>query len=112
MLGSMLESPLEPEAYVHVAELAWAKGDPVGTLYWARQALNCSDENRSHASDPACYSHLVPDLACSAAMQMGRYGEALRHAREALARNPGDERLAKNVRILETMESEDGPKAE
>lgn len=112
MLGSMLESPLEPEAYVHVAELAWAKGDPVGTLYWARQALNCSDENRSHASDPACYSHLVPDLACSAAMQMGRYGEALRHAREALARNPADERLAKNVRILETMESEDGPKAE
>jgi hypothetical protein len=45
-------------------------------------------------------------------MQMGRYGEALIHAREALSRSPADERLAKNVRILETMESEDGPKAE
>jgi hypothetical protein len=45
-------------------------------------------------------------------MQMGRYGEALLHAKDALSRNPNDERLKKNVRILETMESEDGPKAE
>jgi len=110
MLGSMLESPLEPEAYVHVAELAWAKGDPVGTLYWARQALNCSDENRSHASDPAAYGEFPADVAYSAAYKLGLMEEALSHAKEAARRNPSSQRHADNVLAIGRMEVEEGPK--
>jgi len=109
-LGAMMESPLEPEAYVHVAELAWAKGDAVGTLYWARQALNCSDENRSHASDQSCYGDLPADLAYSAAFELGLMDEALAHAREAAIRNPADRRHADNVAAIERMVVQDGPK--
>jgi tetratricopeptide (TPR) repeat protein len=109
MLGSMLESPLEPEAYVHVAELAWAKGDPVGTLYWARQALNCSDENRSHASDPAAYGEFPADVAYSAAYKLGLMEEALIHAKEAARRNPSSQRHADNVLAIGRMEVEEGP---
>jgi tetratricopeptide (TPR) repeat protein len=110
MLGSMLESPLEPEAYAHVAELAWSKGDAVGALYWARQALNCSDENRSHASDPAAYGEFPADVAYSAAYKLGLMGEAISHAKEAARRNPGNQRHADNVLALERMEVEEGPK--
>lgn len=110
MLGAMLESPQEPEPYSHVAGMAWAKRDPVGTLYWARQALNCHDESRSHASDPAAYGDLPADLAYSAAWMLGLHDEALRHAREAARRNPADPRHAANVSALERMKSEDGPK--
>ena len=110
MLGSMLESPLEPEAYVHVAELAWAKGDAVGALYWARQALNCSDENRSHASDPAAYGEFPADVAYSAAYKLGLMEEALIHAKEAARRNPSSQRHADNVLAIGRMEVEEGPK--
>lgn len=112
LFHALTESPDEPEVTVAVAEKAWEMGDYVGTLYWARQAVSCPEESMSHASDPRAYSDVAPDLAASAAMKLGRYAEALRHAREALRRSPSDERLAKNVRLLETMESEDGPKAE
>jgi hypothetical protein len=106
----MIESPLEPEAYVNVAGLAFQKKDPVGQLYWARQALNCSDENRSHASDPACYGDLPADFAYSAAYELGLMIEALAHAREAARRNPESQRHADNVAALERMVVEEGPK--
>ena len=110
ILGSMIESPLEPEAYVNVAGLAFQKKDPVGQLYWARQALNCSDENRSHASDPACYGDLPADFAYSAAYELGLMIEALAHAREAARRNPESQRHADNVAAIERMVVEEGPK--
>jgi hypothetical protein len=110
ILCSMIESPLEPEAYVSVAGLAFKKKDPVGQLYWARQALNCSDENRSHASDPACYGDLPADFAYSAAYELGLVDEALAHAREAARRNPESKRHADNVAALERMVVEEGPK--
>lgn len=110
MLGAMLESPLEPEAFVHVAKKAWAMSDAPATLYWARQALNCSDENRSHTSDPECYGELPADLAFSAAYELGLHDEAIAYAEEAARRNPANPRWPANVRALATMRSEDGPK--
>jgi hypothetical protein len=109
-LASMMEAPLEPEPYVHVAIKAWRKRDPVGTLYWARQALHCSDENRTHTSDPVAYGDLPADLAYSAAYELGLMDEAAIHAAEAARRNPGEPRHAANVRALATMRVEDGPR--
>jgi tetratricopeptide (TPR) repeat protein len=112
LFAALNESPHEPEVYVAVAERAWAMNDAVGTLYWARQAVACNPESMSHTSDPTAYGDAAPDIACSAAMRLGRYDEALKHAREALRRSPGNELHARNVQILETMNKEDGPKAE
>lgn len=111
LFAALVESPAEPEVTTFIAEKAWGMGDHVGALYWARQAASCPPASMSHASDARAYSEVAPDLAASAAMKLGRHSEALGHAREALRRSPDDERLAKNVRLLETMESEDGPKA-
>lgn len=110
VLGAMIESPHEPEAYVHVASLAWGKRDPVGALYWARQAVSCSDENRSHASQPTAYGDLPADIACSAAWELGLWDEACQHATEAARRNPSEPRHAANVAALERMKTEEGPK--
>lgn len=110
VLGAMVESPLEPEPFVHVASLAWGKHDAVGTLYWARQALHCSDENRSHTSDPVAYGDLPADLAYSAAYELGLFAEAAQHAAEAARRNPDEPRHAANVAAIGRMKEEDGPK--
>ena len=112
LFAALNESPHEPEVYVAVAEKAWSINDAVGALYWARQATACNPESMSHTSDPAAYGDAAPEIACSAAMRLGRYDEALKHAREALRRSPDNELHARNVDILATMNTEDGPKAE
>jgi len=110
MLAAMLEAPMEPEPYVHVANLAWKKRDAAATLHFARQAINCSDENRTHTSDPECYGDYPAAIAYSAAHALGLYDEALAYARLAVERNPASTVHAKNLAALETMTSEDGPK--
>jgi tetratricopeptide (TPR) repeat protein len=110
MLAAMLEAPLEPEPYVHVANLAWKKRDTAATLHFARQALNCPGESQTHTSDPECYGDAPADLAYSAAYELGLLDEALAYARIAAGRNPGNPRHAANVSALERMITEDGPK--
>jgi len=110
MMAAMLEAPDEPESFVSVAVQASRMGDSVGALYWARQALRCPDESRSHASDPEAYSDMPADIAYSAAWSLGLHDEALVHAREAARRNPSDPRHQSNIAVLETMKSEDGPR--
>ena len=109
-LGAMLENPYEPEAYLHVAQMAWQKRDPVAALYWARQAIACNPDNQSHSSDPWAYGDLPADIGYSAAWELGLIDEAAVYAAEAAKRNPGDPRHAANVEALERMKSEDGPK--
>jgi tetratricopeptide (TPR) repeat protein len=110
ILAAMLEAPNEPEPYLYVSQMGWGKRDPVAALYWARQAFHCDKENCTHSSDPAAYGDLSADLAYSAAYELGLYDEALTYAREAARRNPGEPRHAANIRALETMKSEAGPK--
>jgi tetratricopeptide (TPR) repeat protein len=110
MLGAMLEAPHEPESYLAVAEMAYRMQDPVATLYFARQALACHPDGRTHASEPRAYGAFPADLAFSAAWNLGLHDEARRHLAEAAKRDPADERIAANVAAIERMEIETGPK--
>lgn len=111
LLGAMREAPLEPEAYLVFAELAYSQGDMVAALSWARQALMCPVAGMTHASDPRAYSHVPADIASVAASRLRQFDEALEHARVAVARCPDDQRLAANLRYLEQKAQEVGPKA-
>lgn len=110
LLRAIQESPGEPEAYVALAMMASAMGDHVSVLTYARQATVCRLDARTHTSDPAAYSDLPFDMAAVAASELGLWDEALEHAREALARNPGEERLRWNLAYIESMATEAGPK--
>lgn len=112
LFAAILESPGEPEGYVAAAEMAWDMDDAVAALYYARQAVSCPPSAMSHTSDARAYSHVAPDIGCSAAWKLGRLYEACELANEAFRRSPTDPRLAGNVAALGTMKSEDGPRAE
>jgi len=111
LLEAIQAAPQEPEAFLAFAEMAERMGDWVSALYYARHASFCPASNQSHASDPRAYGPRAPDLACVAASQLGLHKEALRHAREAFARDKADARLAGNLALLEKRNLEAGPKA-
>jgi tetratricopeptide (TPR) repeat protein len=110
LLRAMQESPDEPEAYLALAEMARNMGDHAATLVYARQATVCRLDARTHCSIPGAFGDAPFDMAATAASELGLWGEALAHAREAAARNPADERLAWNVSYIERIATEDGPK--
>jgi tetratricopeptide (TPR) repeat protein len=109
-LAAVWNSPHEPEVYASLAGKAWGMKDAVGALYWARRALACSDQNRTHSSEPWAYGVVPADIAYSAAYELGLHDEAITHAREAAKRDPADHRHADNVAALVRMKTEDGPK--
>lgn len=110
MFRAMVENPLEPEAHVYAAKRAFEKHDSVGALYWARQAIACHSDNRSHTSDHAAYGDGIAYMAYSMAYELGLIPEALQHAREAAERAPENAMHRKNVEALTTLITEDGPK--
>jgi len=109
-LAAMFNSPHEPEVYASLAGRAWSMQDAVGALYWGRRAIACADANRNHASEPWAYSAVPAAIACSAAHALGLYDEAIQYAREAAKREPDDPTNAANLKALETLKSEEGPK--
>lgn len=111
LLEAILESPHEPEAYLELAQMADGMNDPVACLYYARHAALCPRENQTHASVPAAYGPAPAMLAATAAARLQRYPEALAHARHALERDPAHATAAALVRQLETLTTEEGPKA-
>jgi hypothetical protein len=110
LMAAILESPLEPEAFVAFCEMAYRMEDWVSCLYYARQAFSCKPESQTHASDPRAYGEIAADLGCVAASRLGRDDEAMLYAREAVKRCPGDPRLAGNLRYLELQDKRSGPR--
>lgn len=111
LFAAMLESEHEPEAYLSCAEDARALGDTVAALHYARQAATCPPTSQTHASDPRAYGASAPQLAYECAWELGLFGEALEHAREAARRAPQDTMIVANLAYLERLSSEPGPRA-
>lgn len=101
------EAPEQPEAYCRLAYDALTKGDAIGALALARQAIACPDREMDHTSEPRAYPERFR-LATRAAIAAGRWSEAAFHAAAGLVRSPGDAELAEVVARL--GESRDGPR--
>jgi tetratricopeptide (TPR) repeat protein len=111
LFAAMLESDREPESYLACAEAARGMGDTVAALHFARGAAACPPASQTHASDPRAYGPAAPQLAYECAWELGLFGEALQHAREAALRAPHDAMIVANLAYLERILSEPGPRA-
>lgn len=112
LLSSMLQnidSP-EPEPRLALATLAYEKGDMVSALYWGNLATICGENGRNHTSDAKAYGSLAPAIACSAAQSVGRYRDALKFARIAVAREPENAQYQTNLKVLESLATGAGPR--
>jgi hypothetical protein len=91
----------EPDAWQQIAFWHYMRQEWRECHAFAVQAIDANGES-THATDPEAKTKAY-DLAAVAAWNMGLRPEALRLAREAVARCPGDPRLANNVEAMERI---------
>lgn len=102
---AIAEAPYLREPYLDLALLLYDQGNWEGVLYATGCALEISVRPRSYISEAEAWGSLLHDLRAIAFFRTGRNLAALEEARLALALEPGNERLQKNVAILEQAEA-------
>lgn len=100
LLRATHEDPAGPEGHYELAKRAHHKKDHYAAFYWARQAAERAKSAMTHTSDIEAFGHLPADIAGVNAFLLGMRQEALRYTKLALERNPGDERLKRNLEQL------------
>ena len=102
-LRAVAEAPHLREPYMDLALLLYEDGAWDGVLYFTGCALAIRQRPRTYICEAAPWGSLPHDLRCIAFYQTGRMDSALEEARLALELEPGNPRLAGNVRLLEGL---------
>ncbi len=96
-------APERREAWVQLADMLYETGDWAGCYAAASKALSIQKGPTAAFNDPRAASAHPHDLASFAASRLGQHAVALKHAHDALALSPGDERLIRNVAALSRL---------
>ena len=100
-MKAITEAPHLREPYLDLAELLYGQEKWEGVLYLTECALEVKHRTRSYISEAESWGSLPHDLRAIAFFKTGRLKAALEEAYLALEQEPQNERLRKNVEILE-----------
>ena len=100
-LRAIAEAPHLREPYVELAHLLYEEENWDGVVYFTGCALSIVQRPRTYICEAAPWGSLPYDLRSIAFYHTGRLDQALDSARQALALEPGNERLRGNVELLE-----------
>ncbi|MBD5161072.1 MAG: glycosyl transferase family 2 [Oscillibacter sp.] len=100
-LRAVAEAPHLREPYMDLAMLLYERKEWDGVLYFTDCALRITERPRSYICEASSWGSLPYDLQTMAFYHTGRRKEAARAAGSALALEPGNERLQRNLRLLE-----------
>lgn len=95
-----LETPGHREPLVSLAQHYYFKADWPNCYKYASDALKIVNHPMDYTCTPEAWGYLPHDLASIAAWNLGLYKESVEQAEIALSRNPNDERLKNNLRIV------------
>lgn len=101
-----LETPGHREPRTGLAQHYYHLGDWINSYKYAMEALAITKHPMDYTCTPEAWGYLPHDLASIAAWNLGLYSESLEHARQALERNPQDERLKNNLKLVEDFVNE------
>ena len=101
LLRACAEAPQLREPWLSAAGLALEPEKWSGARYFAERALEIPARSRSYLNEPESWGARPYDLAALAAYYMGLYATALSYGREALAQEPENGRLQKNLEFYE-----------
>jgi len=100
-IKAIAEAPHLREPFADLALFLYGQEEWDGVLYFTRCALAITRRPRSYICEAAPWGSLLHDLRSIAYYHTGRRELALEEARQALALEPGNERLRGNVALLE-----------
>ena len=98
---AVAEAPYMREPYVECAQMAYQLGDWPMCFCMAEQALEITERSSGYVNMGYAWDHTPDDLCAIACYRLGMYERSARHARAALAFHPDDERLRKNLKLIE-----------
>jgi len=99
-LSAIVQAPHLREGYLDLARFLSQQEEWDGVLYFTACALGITQRPRSYISEADSWGSLPHDLRSIAFYHTGRVEQALDEAKKARAREPGNERLCKNVQFL------------
>ena len=102
-LRAIAQAPHLREPYMDLALLLYEDSCWDGVLYFTSCALGIAVRPRTYICESAPWGSLPHDLRAIAFHRTGRLSEALAEAQKALALEPGNQRLADNVSLLESL---------
>lgn len=89
------------EPYVDLAKLAYEQKD-FETMYFAtNEALRIKEKSAQYANEGYAWDFTVEDMAANGAFHIGLFEKAHMFAKEAMLKNPIDERMKKNIKSIE-----------
>lgn len=95
------ECPHMREPYIECAKMAYVRKDWQMVFYLTDQALGIQKKSTTYVNMGYSWDHTPDDLAAISCYWLGMYERSLIHARRALAFRPSDDRLRKNVSVIE-----------
>lgn len=102
-LRAIAEAPHLREPYLDLAMLLYGQEAWDGVLYFTGCALDIQDRPQTYICEASSWGSLPYDLRAIACHRTGRMKEALQAAEAALALEPSNPRLQKNVELLTTL---------
>lgn len=100
-LRAITEAPHLREPYTDLALMLYQQEEWEGVLYFTACALAITHRPRSYICEAAAWGSMPYDLRSIAFYHTGAYREAAEAARQALALEPGSERLKRNLELME-----------
>lgn len=103
-LRAITEAPYLREPYMDLAFMLYLQGEWEGVLYFTACALAITQRPRSYICEASAWGSLPHDLRSMAFYRMGAYAQAVEEVKKALAIEPGNERLRKNLEFIEKLQ--------
>ena len=100
-LRAITEAPHLREPYMDLAFMLYLQGEWEGVLYFTACALAITDRPRSYICEASAWGSLPHDLRSMAFYRTGDYARAVEEVKKALEKEPGNERLQKNLALME-----------
>lgn len=97
---AIAETPYLREPYVEMAQLAYSLGDWAGIFHMTEEALKIKTRPESYINEAFCWDATIHDLGAIACYNLGLYEKALSFAKTAAEMSPDNERLQKNLEII------------
>jgi len=100
-LKAVAEAPHLREPYLDLADLLYELEEWEGVAYFTSCALRITQRPRTYICEAQAWGSLPHDLRSIALYHTGRLEPALEEAKKARAKEPGNERINNNVRLME-----------
>ncbi|WMJ89989.1 tetratricopeptide repeat-containing glycosyltransferase [Anaerocolumna sp. MB42-C2] len=98
---AIAETPDMRDPYVECAKTAYLKTDWPMAFFMSEEALKIKEKSKSFVNMGYCWDYTPHDLAAISCYRLGMYERAKQHAEAAIEISPFDERLKKNLQLIE-----------